>query len=71
MSVWTKGKRGLLFTCGRDAPLIAEKAALDCGKFSHDYEEECFAFEEISCYNCRYRRWTSESFECMNKERDI
>ncbi len=43
----------------------AEKAALSCTNFSEDYEEEQEADEPISCYNCRYRRWTSNSFICM------
>ena len=71
MNVWTEGKRGKLFLPGREAPAEAEKTALECGKFSTDYEEECFAAEEVSCYNCRYRRWTAESFECMNKEKRL
>jgi hypothetical protein len=65
MSVWGEGKRGRRFLHGTDAPLAAQQAALECGHFSRDYEEECFALEAVSCYNCRYRRWTSDSFECM------
>ena len=65
MNVWGAGKSGKRFLPGRDAPLLAEQAARDCGGFSRDYEEECFASEDITCYNCRYRRWTSDSFECL------
>ena len=67
MSVWEAGKRGKRFLPGPDAPLAAQQAALECGCFSRDYEEECFASEAVTCYNCRYRRWTSDSFECMKK----
>ena len=65
MSMWEAGKRGRRFLPGRDAPHEAEHAARECDLFSRDDEEECFASEDITCYNCRYRRWTSDSFECM------
>ena len=68
MSKWEAGKRGRRFLPGRDAPREAERAAQECGLFSRDDEEECFASEDVSCYNCRYRRWTSDSFECMRTE---
>ena len=68
MKLWEDGKKGKRFLPGRDAPRKAEQAALACGRFSRDDEEECFALEDISCYNCRYRRWTSDSFECMRTE---
>ena len=68
MSMWEAGKRGRRFLPGRDAPREAEHAARECGFFSRDDEEECFASEDITCYNCRYRRWTSDSFECMRTE---
>ena len=68
MSMWETGKRGRRFLPGRDAPREAELAALECGRFSRDCEEECFAYEPVTCYNCRYRRWTSDSFECMRAE---
>ena len=45
-----------------------EKAALaasGCVHFRRDYEEECFYEDEITCYNCRYRRWDREGFQCM------
>ncbi|HHT50889.1 MAG TPA: hypothetical protein GXZ78_05395 [Eubacteriaceae bacterium] len=44
-----------------------EKIALACSNFTEDYEEEQIAEEPISCYNCRYRRWTADSFTCMKK----
>lgn len=68
MKIWDKGKRGRLFLPGRDAPEAAAEAALECGGFRRDYEEECFAEQEVTCYNCRYRRWTRDSFECMKAE---
>lgn len=45
----------------------AEKAARDCERFKPDVEEEQISDSPISCYNCRYRRWTSNSFNCIAK----
>jgi hypothetical protein len=40
-------------------------AARDCSLFEHDNDEdEEIADEERSCFNCLYRRWTVESFQC-------
>ncbi|MBR4231651.1 MAG: hypothetical protein IKR95_00395 [Oscillospiraceae bacterium] len=68
MTIWEKGKRGRRFLPGREAPDIAAMTAEQCGAFARDYEEECFAEQEVTCYNCRYRRWTRDSFECMRPE---
>ena len=35
-----------------------------CGQFTEDDEDEQVADSSKSCYNCRYRRWTSASFMC-------
>ena len=40
--------------------LIAKK----CDSFLLDDEDEIVSDELISCYNCRYRRWTARSFSC-------
>ena len=71
MIYWKKGNNGRLFIPGDDSPALAESAAIECGLFSRDDEDECFYEEPISCYNCRYRRWTSISFECVNTKRVI
>jgi hypothetical protein len=44
----------------RDAALLADR----CRQFHPDVEEELVADEPRSCYNCRLRRWTAESFAC-------
>lgn len=52
----------------RQTDRAEEKAALaasGCALFRRDYEEECFYEDEITCYNCRYRRWDREGFQCM------
>ncbi|MDD2319219.1 MAG: hypothetical protein PHO83_04120 [Geobacteraceae bacterium] len=43
----------------------AAAEALGCPAFREDVEEECVADEARSCYNCRYRRWTTDSFSCI------
>lgn len=44
-------------------------AAKSCKLFEHDNdEEEEIADTERSCFNCLYRRWTAESFECVRKK---
>lgn len=43
----------------------ARKAAQACPWFRLDDEDEQVSEEELTCLNCRYRRWTVESFECL------
>ncbi|MBR5619971.1 MAG: hypothetical protein IKW76_09570 [Clostridia bacterium] len=59
MPVWQGGKTDWA---------AAAQAAENCGAFRADCEEECVADDDVSCYNCRFRRWTRDSFVCM-KER--
>lgn len=67
MTNWSEGKKGRLFIPGKEAFGIAAEEAAACAHFGEDYEEECFCLPERSCYNCRYRRWTKESFECLKR----
>ena len=55
----------VFFSGGKEAWAAAAEAAAQCPRFSPDCEEECTADEFRSCYNCRYRRWTNTSFECV------
>lgn len=66
--MWKKHDHGWIFLPGRSAPEFAAAEASHCRYFRLDDEEECFAEDDVSCYNCRYRRWTRDSFECMNRE---
>jgi len=68
MKLWSDEKQGRTFLPGRNAPELAEQAALICSLFRRDDEEECFAEEPVTCYNCRYRRWTADSFTCMRSD---
>lgn len=61
--VYKDGKK--LFLHGDDQALLAKEAALTCPNFSRDCDDECFYEEEVSCYNCRYRRWIRMGFQCM------
>ena len=67
-SMWEKHERGWYFLPGKDASELAASEAGNCRFFRLDDEDECFAREDVSCYNCRYRRWTNDSFECMHRE---
>ena len=57
-----KGERE--FTGSKQDWNTAAKAAEECSCFQEDDEDELVADENISCYNCRYRRWTASSFIC-------
>jgi len=60
----TQGKKA--FRHGHVAFNLAGEAARACADFRPDVEEEWVADEERSCYNCRLRRWTAESFVCLS-----
>lgn len=59
-------KEGKVFIHGKDAPVSAADAAIACISFRPDAEEEIVADEPVSCYNCRYRRWSADSFTCKH-----
>lgn len=52
------------FTGKKDDWDAAVKLAENCQEFAEDVEEELVADQLRSCYNCRFRRWTSASFIC-------
>lgn len=54
-----------IFAYGKDAYAEAAGAAAECPLFKLDYEEEIMSDIKVSCYNCQYRRWTADSFQCM------
>ena len=48
--------------------------AENCAYYTLDNDEDELYTDEstITCYNCRYRRWLQEGFECMkNQLKDI
>ncbi|MDK2847881.1 MAG: hypothetical protein PWP34_1234 [Desulfuromonadales bacterium] len=64
--MWRITKRGEReFRHGQEAYGLAADQARFCEGFCPDVEDEWTADEERSCYNCRLRRWTVESFLCL------
>lgn len=55
------------FKGNKDSWAEAAELALQCAGFKPDVEEEQVSDDPISCYNCRYRRWTNKSFVCKAK----
>ena len=37
-----------------------------CPVFQADDEDEWVSDDPVSCCNCRFRRWTAESFVCVH-----
>jgi len=52
------------FRYGQETPIKAAECARNCPHFSPDDEDECTADEPVSCYNCRWRRWSASAFTC-------
>lgn len=68
MDWWIKNEKGQVqFMGGKQDWLQVASIASNCPDFAPDYEEELLAEEEISCYNCRFRRWTEGSFTCSKR----
>lgn len=64
--MWIADERGNKMFCGgRENWPAAAAIASSCTKFNADDDDEQCAEETLSCYNCRYRRWTAESFTCL------
>jgi hypothetical protein len=65
MDVWEQDRSDKrVFSHGQESWLLAAETARRCPSFARDDEDETVCEEERSCYNCRYRRWTADSFEC-------
>jgi hypothetical protein len=66
MSFWEINEKGKKeFRAGLEAFSAAEEASLNCLDFRLDDEDELVTDQDWSCYNCRYRRWTTDSFVCL------
>jgi hypothetical protein len=63
--MWRIEQNRKAFVYGKEDPVRARQAAESCPDFREDCEAECVNDDPVSCYNCRYRRWTCESFDCM------
>ena len=68
MDVWEKDIAGNKhFKYGKDNYRLAAEVAQQCAAFIADDDDETVTDDNRSCYDCRYRRWTVESFECMKQ----
>ena len=67
MTEWIKINGKTVFAGGKNAFDDAAREAENCPFFSEDCEDELFCDDETSCYNCRYRRWTADRFECIKR----
>ncbi|MBN2468161.1 MAG: hypothetical protein JXD19_08430 [Deltaproteobacteria bacterium] len=66
MNIWEENPPGKKrFKYGQESYLLAAEAARHCSSFIGDDDDETVSNAYRSCYNCRYRRWTSDSFECL------
>ncbi len=64
--MWFRDESGTkVFVGGQEDWSGAKAAAARCAGFRADEEDEQCDEEILSCYNCRYRRWTVASFTCM------
>ena len=64
--MWETDENGRrIFAGGLGNWSAAAAIAGSCDRFRSDDEDEQCADEEYSCYNCRYRRWTADSFTCL------
>jgi|LGOV01.1.fsa_nt_gb hypothetical protein len=54
-----------IFEYGQENYKQSRVTAISCKLFKADDEDEQVDSVLLSCYNCRYRRWTSTSFKCM------
>jgi hypothetical protein len=51
--------------CSDDDLAVAARAAAACGTYRRDDEDEDPLGGALSCFGCRYRRWTPDGFTCM------
>jgi hypothetical protein len=45
--------------------LAAVGIAAKCKEYSIDDDDEDYCEGARTCFNCRYRRWLSDGFECL------
>ncbi len=70
--MWHIDQKGVReFAGGKEDWQGAARVAALCLSFRPDVEEEQIADEARSCYNCRYRRWSTVSFTCCTPGRQL
>lgn len=65
MWIYIDGKK--IFDGNIEEEELIAKAAVECGMFAQDAEDELVSDRPITCLNCRYRRWTADGFSCQKK----
>ncbi|QHD53040.1 hypothetical protein [Shewanella algae] len=66
MQQWFELKQGKRLFLGDSSNLqAAREVAGQCVCFAEDDEDEQIDDVTRSCYNCQYRRWLSEGFQCL------
>ncbi|MDP4145251.1 MAG: hypothetical protein Q8936_12345 [Bacillota bacterium] len=67
--MWFINNQGQMeFSKGKEDNNSAKLAAKKCSFFKPDVEDEIVVEETVSCYNCRFRRWTENSFICYKNK---
>ena len=66
--MWKYKNNCKVFENGKEDYITASKIAVVCKWFNPDVDEEWVCDDKFSCYNCRYRRWTPDSFQCMKED---
>ena len=70
--MWHIDQQGVQeFAGGKEDWQGAARVAALCASFRADVEEEQIADDARSCYNCRYRRWSTVSFTCCTPGRQL
>ena len=68
INMWNFNSKGEKeFTGGKKNWDGVAMIAKNCSYFKIDDEDELVSDDPVSCYNCRYRRWSLKSFTCMQK----
>ena len=48
-----------------DDLLAASEIAGECPVYSIDEDDEDYCEGKMTCFNCRYRRWLADGFQCV------
>ena len=69
-----KQKDGIFFACKKKDLYEGDKKTSEWNTSCHDFQadndiEEQYDEDAKACYNCLYRRWTADGFECVKQEK--
>lgn len=66
MWIYKDGKK--LFKGNHTDYAIVGELAQKCLNFCPDDEDEQVDDQELSCFNCIFRRWSEKSFYCLSEK---